>query len=149
VLKSTRLHPDPVSDSQDENMAFIHDKQDPSDSNEYITDYASDASDSLVSSTFLSATRLADNGHRVRDGGNHPRQRANTRRKEEQRQRLLRCLVQALQQGEQVGQGQSNTSTQRRRPRPVLLGNQKTLILGVVLSDRGAAAAAADVVGRE
>jgi hypothetical protein len=129
-------------------MAFIHDKQDLSDSSEYSTDFASEASDSLISSTFLSTTRLADIGHRVRDGGNHPRQRANTRRKEEQRQRLLRYLVQALQQGEQVGQGQPNASTQRRRPRLVLLGNQRTLILGVVLSDRGAAAAA-DVVGRE
>jgi hypothetical protein len=43
-------------------------------------------------------------------------------------------------------QNQASASASRRHPRLVLLGNERSLILGVVLSDRGAVAAANVVV---
>jgi hypothetical protein len=110
-------------------------------------DCASNVIDSNDDIPFLPTPGLPSNKHPTLVGEEHPRQRAHARRKDAQRRRLLRYLVQMLQQGEPVGQGQSDPSTQRRRPRLVLLGNQKTLVLGVVLSDRGAAAAAAGAVG--
>jgi hypothetical protein len=116
-------------------MAIIQDKQYSSESDEF-NDYESDVSDS---GGFL--TEMPDSERSAPTADDHPRQRANGRRKEEQRQRLLRYLVDALQQGELAGQGRPSSSIARRRPRLVLLGNQKTMILGMVLSDRGATVA--------
>jgi hypothetical protein len=65
----------------------------------------------------------------------HRRQESHTQRRHRQRERLLRVLVRALQErGEDTTEGGQE---RRRRRRLVLLGNQGTLILGVVLSERG------------
>jgi hypothetical protein len=65
----------------------------------------------------------------------HRRQESHTQHRQRQRERLLRVLVRALQEGaEGITEGGQE---RRRRPRLVLLGNQSTLILGVVLSERG------------
>jgi hypothetical protein len=67
---------------------------------------------------------------------------ANAQRRQQRRHRLLRCLVNALQQDDlnSTSESESNRHARpRQRPRLVSLGNGQTLILGVVLSDFGVA----------
>jgi hypothetical protein len=73
----------------------------------------------------------------------HSAQATNAQRREQQRHRLLRYLVNALQQDDPnttEAFEANRRAGSRQRPRLVLLGNQQRLILGVVLSDRGVTA---------
>jgi hypothetical protein len=122
-------------------MVFIQDTPNSSNLDEYSTDYGSDASDHLGVPTSLSNDQSP-----LPTSESHPRRRANARRKKEQRQRLFHYFIHALRQEEPFVQNQASASASRRHPRLVLLGNERSLILGVVLSDRGAVAAANVVV---
>jgi hypothetical protein len=62
--------------------------------------------------------------------------RRQAQRSGQQRKRLLRILVDALKP-ENEDRAADTTAAPRRRPRLVLLGNQQTLVLGVVLSELG------------
>jgi hypothetical protein len=63
--------------------------------------------------------------------------RRQAQRNDQQRKHLLRVLMDALK-SENEGAGTAELAEMpRRRPRLVLLGNQQTLILGVVLSEQG------------
>jgi hypothetical protein len=75
-----------------------------------------------------------------RDGSLHELcalHRSQAQRSDQQRKHLLRVLMDVLK-SENEGSGTAELAeTPRRRPRLVLLGNQQTLILGVVLSEQG------------
>jgi hypothetical protein len=76
-----------------------------------------------------------------RDGSLHELcalHRRQAQRNDQQRKRLLRVLVDALKpENEDPSGAEGVREMPRHRPRLVLLGNQQTLILGVVLSAQG------------
>jgi hypothetical protein len=74
----------------------------------------------------------------MRDGTPHELcddHRRQAKRADQQHKRLLRLLVEVMKSESEPSS--RVTGSVRRRPRLVLLGNQQTLVLGVVLTQRG------------